>query len=52
MKVWQTPPLEEIKQYMAPEKTKIELVAQVWQENANKPTMTLEQVGQLEIDNA
>ena len=55
MKVWQIPPQEEIQQYMCPPnngKTKKELVAQVWQENANKPTMTLEEVGQMQIDNA
>lgn len=48
------PPQEEIQQYMCPpkEKTKKELVAQVWQENANKPTISLEEVGQMEIDNA
>jgi hypothetical protein len=37
---------------MCPPKTKKELVAQVWQENANKPTMTLEEVGDLEFQNA
>ena len=51
MKVWQIPPQEEIQKYMCPHpqngKTKKELVAQVWQENANKPTMSLEEVGQL-----
>lgn len=41
MKVWQIPPKEEIKHCMCPEKDRKELVAQVWQENANKPTMTL-----------
>jgi hypothetical protein len=30
---------------------KKDLVAQVWQENANKPTMTLEEVGELEYQN-
>ena len=52
MKVWKVPPKEEIQQFMCPEKTtmnKKELVAQVWQENANKPTMTLSEVADLEI---
>jgi hypothetical protein len=53
MKVWQIPPKqEEIQHCMCPPKTKKELVAQVWQENANKPTMTLEEVGDLEFQNA
>lgn len=51
MKVWQIPPQEEIQKYMCPEKTKKELVAQVWQET-NPCTMSLEEVGQLEIENA
>ena len=33
---------------MVPSEKKKELIAQVWQENANKPTMTLEEVGDLE----
>lgn len=44
MKVWQIPPKEEIQHCMCPEKTRKDIVAQVWQENANKPTMTLEEV--------
>lgn len=28
-----------------------ELIAQVWQENANRPTMSIEEVGDLEYDN-
>jgi hypothetical protein len=42
MKVWQVPAKEEVKHCMCPTQTKKELIAQVWQENANKPTMTLE----------
>lgn len=30
---------------------KKDLVAQVWQQNANKPTMTLEEVGELQYQN-
>lgn len=52
MKVWQIPAKEEIHKCMCPEKTRKDVVTQVWQENANKPTMTLEEVAQLEIDNA
>jgi len=36
---------------MCPTMKKKDLVAQVWQENANKPTMTLEEVGELEYQN-
>jgi len=41
MKVQQILPKEEIQHCMCPPKTKKELVAQVWQENANKPTISL-----------
>jgi len=51
MKVWQIPAKEEIQQCMCPTMKKKDLVAQVWQENANKPTMTLEEVGELEYQN-
>jgi hypothetical protein len=36
---------------MAPSEKRSSLVTQVWQENANKPTMTLEEVGELEYQN-
>jgi hypothetical protein len=45
MKVWQIKKPEEIHSCMCPDSIntnkKKDLVAQVWQENANKPTMTL-----------
>jgi hypothetical protein len=47
MKVWQIPPKEEIHKCMCPEQSRKDIVAQVWQENANKPTMTLDEVAQL-----
>ena len=36
---------------MAPSENRTGLITQVWQENANKPTMTLEEVGELEYQN-
>jgi phosphopantothenoylcysteine synthetase/decarboxylase len=51
MKVWQVPPKEEVKSCMCPTELRKDIVAQVWQENANKPTMTLEEVGDLEYNN-
>lgn len=55
MKVWQVQKPEDIHAAMCPgpkkAPTKQQLVAQVWQENANKPTMTLEEVGELEYQN-
>ena len=47
MKVWQVPAKEEVKNCMCPTETKKEIIAQVWQENANKPTMTIEEVADL-----
>jgi immunoglobulin-binding protein 1 len=51
MQVWKVPAKEHIHQCMAPSEKRTGLVAQVWQENANKPTMTLEEVGELEYQN-
>ena len=53
MKVWHIRKPEEISETMAPlpnsdfGKKRQDLVAQVWQENANKPTISLEEVAQM-----
>lgn len=56
MKVWEVKKPEQIQQELIPaidnlEEKRTGLVAQVWQENANRPTMTLEEVAQMEEDN-
>ena len=45
------PPGHQCPHQVAPSEKRKDLVAQVWQENANKPTMTLSEVAQLEYDN-
>ena len=47
IKVWEVPAKETIHQCMCPSEKRKDLVAQLWQYNANKPTMTLEEVGEL-----
>lgn len=55
MKVWEIKKKpEEIQLDMIPpamQDKRKELVAQVWQENANKPTISLEEVADMEYDN-
>ena len=51
IKVMQIPKKEDIHSLMVPSEKRTELVAQVWQENPNKPTMTLSEVAQLEYEN-
>ena len=57
MKVWEIKKTEEIRQDMLPsgitsmQEQRKNMVAQVWQENANKPTISLEEVADMEYEN-
>lgn len=51
LKVWNVPAKQQIHSCMCPSEKRKDIITQVWQQNANKPTMTLQEVGELEYQN-